>query len=168
MPRRGMAALLHFLVSRILAYHVFGEPDPASGIDDDADSYTVEGGAGQVNVVPAGRRFVPHTLLDIIHAAPGGGIRAGKSDIFAAIAITGETFVRDAHTLVFPIGASMAKAAVNHVPAMQACASCQCRVPDKWIETNGSPVLVDQLEELLRQLDFLGRQRRWWAIGRYP
>ena len=154
--------------TRILTYHVFGEPDPPSGIDDDADTYTVEGGTRQVDAVPTGGRLVPHALLDVIHAAPGSGIGAGQTDILAAISVTGETFVRDTHTLVFPIWAGMTEAAVNHVPAMQACAPGQRVIPDERIETNGCTVLVDQLEQLLRQLNFFCRH--WWRrpIGCYP
>ena len=151
-----------------LTYHIFGEPEPTSGIDDDADAYTVEGSTGQVDAVPTGGWFVPHALLHIIDATPGSGIWTGKTYVLTTIGITGETFVCDTCTLVFTVRTCMTETAVDHVPAMQACAPGKRIVPDKGIETNGGAILINELKELLRDLDFLCRHWWWWPIWFKP
>jgi hypothetical protein len=162
-PRHARSCLLLAL----LTYHIFGEPEPTSGIDDEANAYAVESGTAQMDAVPARWGFIPHALLYIIHAAPGSGIRTGEANVLTTIGITGETFVRDACTLVFPIGAGVTETAVNHIPAMQTGACGQRIVPDKRVEADGSTILVDELEKLLRQLA-LFRSHWWrWSIGRY-
>ena len=130
---------------RHLAYDVFGEPDPASGVDVDADANVVEGSAGQVDAVPAGGRLVDHAFLYGVDAAPGGWIGAREANTLAAVCKL-EAFVGDADALIYAIWAGMAEATMHHVPAMQASASGEGAVPNKWIEAANSTVMVDQGE----------------------
>ncbi len=106
----------------MLAHHVFDEPDPAAGVDEEADAYSVEGSACQVNAVPTGRRFVDHAFLYVVDASPGCWIGTGQANAFAAIAHTVETFVLDPCTLIEAAGAGVAESTVDHVPGMLACA----------------------------------------------
>lgn len=102
----------------MLAYHIFGEPDPATRIDIDADADTMQGRAEQVDTVPASQRFVSHAFLNGVQTGPGGRIRSCAADIFSAVAQAGKTFIGDALVRGTPIGAGMAEATVRHVPAM--------------------------------------------------
>jgi len=124
------------------AYDVLGEPDPAVGGDVDADAYVVEGCAGEVDAVPACWGFVDHAFLDGIDAAPRGRIGACKADAFTAVGEL-EAFVGDAGALIDAVWAGVTEAAVDHVPAMQACAGGECAIPDEGVESPDGAVMVD-------------------------
>src|SRR5712691_7344612 len=117
-----------------------------------------------MDVVPACWTFVHHALLHAVDTGPCRRIGACEANIFAAIG-KGEPFVGDARALVEPVGAGMAEAAVYHVPAMQARATGQGIIPDKWIESSHCPVVIDQSKKLLRQLNLFDCQWGRWAIG---
>lgn len=142
------------------AYQILSEPDIALRINVDADSDSVKGGAEKVDAVPAGWRLVHHALLDIVHAGVRRGIWSGIANAFAAIAVTGEAFVRDALALRASIGAGMAEAAMVHIPAMQASPSGQSSVPGIWVQPACCPITVNKGEKLLGELRFLGAH--WW------
>jgi hypothetical protein len=134
-----------------LTYHVLCEPDPAVGIDINADANTVERLAGQVDVVPAGGAFIHHAFLDGIYVCPGRVRRTGKTDAFTTIG-EGEAFSGDTYALVYSVGTGVAEAAVEHVPTVKARASGQGVIPDESIKATYCSVLVDLGEELLGQL----------------
>ncbi len=127
-----------------LANHIFGKPDPAVGVYEDADADAVEGGAGEVNEVPAVGSLVHHAFLDVVDAAPRCGIGTRLCNVFAAVGVAREALVGDAHTLVFTVGAGVTEAAVGHVPAMEARATSQGCVPGERVETACCPVTVDE------------------------
>ena len=156
-PRQEDCVPLHPLLRRLLlglAHHVFGEPDPASGIHHDSDAYTMQRGARQVDAVPACWRLIDHALLYAVYTGPGCWIGACQADILAAIGEARETFVGDACALIKSIGTGMAETTVNHVPAMQSCTPGKCIIPNKWIKTPNSTIMVDQRKKLLSQLYF--------------
>ena len=101
-----------------LTYHIFGEPDRAARVDIDTDADTIQGGAEQVDTVPASQRLMSHAFLNGGHTGPGGRIWSCLADILSAVAQAGKTFIGDALVLGTPIRAGMAEAAVLHVPAM--------------------------------------------------
>ncbi len=133
-------------------HHIFGEPGPAVGSNIDANADLVKGGAVQVDPVPAGNRLVSHAFLNGVDASPGSRIRSRQADTFCAVSITGIAFISDALEWRTAIRASMVKAAVIHVPAMEKCARSQGAVPGERRQTTGGPFMVDQLEELLGEL----------------
>ena len=137
-----------------LAHHVFGEPDPASGIHHDSDAYTMQRGARQVDAVPACWRLIDHALLYPVYPVPCCWIGACQANILAAIGKTCETFIGDACTLFKSVGTGMAETTVNHVPTMQACTPGKCVIPNEWIQTPNSTIMVDQRKKLLSQLYF--------------
>ena len=49
--------------TNLLAYHIFSEPDPSTGINIDADADTMQGSTEKVDTVPASERLLSHTLL---------------------------------------------------------------------------------------------------------
>ena len=104
--------------ANLLAYHVFSKPDPAAGIDIDTDADTMQGGAEQVDTVPASQRLVSHAFLNGGYTGPGGRIWSCLAYILSAVAQASKTFIGDALVLRTPIRAGMAEAAVLHVPAM--------------------------------------------------
>jgi hypothetical protein len=106
-----------------LANHVLCKPDVSIGINIDADANVVQRLAKEVDAMPARRRFVDHRLLDLSGSFPGCGEGTGVANVFATIRITGKPFCGDAITLLCPIRAGMAEAAMVHIPAMQASAS---------------------------------------------
>src|SRR5438045_9529375 len=121
-PRQEDCVPLHPLLRRLLlalAHHVFGEPDPASGIHHDSDAYTMQRGARQVDAVPACWRLIDHALLYAVYTGPGCWIGACQADILAAIGETRETIRGDECALIKSIGTGMAEPTVNHVPAVQ-------------------------------------------------
>jgi hypothetical protein len=134
-----------------LTYHVLGEPDPAIGIDINADADAVKRLAGQVDVVPAGRAFIHHAFLDGVYVCPGRVGRTGKTDAFTTIG-EGEAFSGDTYALAYPVGAGVAEAAVEHVPAMQARATGEGVVPDERIKAAYRSILVDLGKKLPGQL----------------
>ncbi|SRR6266487_5100800 len=145
-------------------HHIFGEPGPAVGSNIDANADLVQGGAEQVDPVPAANRLVSHAFLNGVDASPGCRVGSRQADTFCAVPITGIAFISDALERRTAIRASMAKAAVIHVPAMEKCARSQGRVPGERWQTTGGPLMVDQLEELLGELlGFCGD--RSWPIG---
>src|SRR5260370_40729601 len=79
--------------TNLLAYHIFGEPDRAAGIDIDADADTMQGRAEQVDTVPTSQRLLSHAFLNGGHTGPGGRIRSFLADIFPAVAEAGEAFI---------------------------------------------------------------------------
>lgn len=136
----------------ILTDQVFGKPDPAIGSDIDADASAVKGSTGQMNAVPAIGWLVNHTLLDGIDIVPRRIGRPGQADALTTIAIAREAFVANAGALTLAIGASVAEAAVVHIPAMEACTSGQGCIPGIGVESAISPILVYLVKEFLRQL----------------
>jgi hypothetical protein len=139
--------------SQVSAHHILGEPDPAPGIHKDPYADTVERGAGQVNEVPACWSLVHHTFLDALDTSPCRRIGSSKADILAAVCKAGETFISDAGTLIESIGASVAEAAVIHIPAVQSRASGKGRIPDKGVKATDCAVVIDQRKKLLSQLN---------------
>jgi hypothetical protein len=135
------------------AHHILGEPDPAPGIHKDSYADTVECGAGQVNEVPACWPLVHHTFLDALDTSPCRWIRSGKGDILATVCKAGEAFISDAGALIESIGASVAEAAVVHIPAVQSRASGKGRIPDKGVKATDCAVVIDQRKKLLSQLN---------------
>lgn len=150
-----------------LTYHILGEPDPAVGIGVNADPDTVERCAGQVDVVPAGGAFIHHAFLDGVYMCPGRIGRTGKTDAFTTIG-EGEAFSGDAYALAYPIGAGVTEAAVEHVPAVQARASCEGVVPGERIKVAHGSVVVDQGEKLLSQLYLFRSHGGGLTIGCVP
>ena len=130
-----------------LAYHLFGEPDPAIGIDIDADADTMQGGAEQVDTVPASQRLVSHAFLNGGYTSPGGWIWSCLADILSAVTQTGKAFIGDALVLRTPIRAGMAEATMLHVPAMEQCTGGQGGVPGERRQATGGTIMIDQLEE---------------------
>ena len=137
-----------------LADHVFGEPDPASSIHHDSDAYAMQRGARQVDAVPACWRLIDHALLYAVYPAPCCWIGACQANTLTAIGKAGETFVGDACTLIKSVGTGVAETTVNHVPTMQSCTPGKCIIPNKWIQTPNSTIMVDQCKKLLSQLCF--------------
>ncbi len=133
-------------------HHIFGEPGPAVGCNIDANADLVQSGAVQVDPVPASNRLVSHAFLNGVDASPGSRVGSRQADTFCAVAITGIAFISDSLEWRTAIRASMAKAAVIHVPAMEKCARSQGGVPGERWQTTGSPLTVDKLEELLGEL----------------
>ena len=146
------------------AHHILGEPDHAAGIHEDPNAETVERGAGQVNEVPARWTLVHHAFLDTIDTSPGIRIGSGEADILAAVRKAGEAFVSDAGALIEPIGAGMAEATVNHIPAVQSSTSGQDRIPGKCVEATDGTVVIDQRKKLLSQLSLFCCQWWWWSV----
>ncbi len=145
-------------------HHIFGEPGPAVGSNIDANADLVQGGAEQVDPVPAAKRLVSHAFLNGVDASPGCRIRSRQADTLCAVAITGKAFISDALEWRTAIRAIMAKAAVIHIPAMEKCPRSQGAVPGERRQTTGGPFMVDQLEELLGELlGFCGD--RSWPVG---
>lgn len=138
--RKGSA--LHFW-GRRLAHHVFGEPEPAVGIDVDADAHLMEGRAEQVDAVPAAERLVGHAFLNRGYTGPGCRIWPGQTDVLPAIASTSKAFVGDTLIWGTTIRAGMTEAAMGHVPAMQQGTGGQGRVPGKGGQATGGAVGVD-------------------------
>src|SRR5579859_69036 len=93
--------------------------------------------------------LIDHALLHCVHPGPGSGIGASKPYIFTAIGKTSEAFVGNAYTLVESIGAGMAKAAMHHIPTVQASTSRQSAIPDKGIEASHGTIMINQGKELL-------------------
>src|SRR5258707_6081634 len=118
-----------------------------------------------MNATSAGRRLVDHALLNCIHVRPGRIGRTGQPDILPAISETGKAFVRNPRRLTLAIRTGMAEATMDHIPTMQACPAGQNRIPDKWVESTGGPILVDLVEQLLGELRFQRCQRRRQTIG---
>src|SRR5436190_1815465 len=133
-------------------HHIFGEPGPAVGSDVDANANLVQGGAEQVNPVPAGNRLMSHAFLNGVDASPGCRIWSRQADTLCAVGISGIAFISYALEWRTAIWAIMAKAAVIHIPAMEKRARSQGAVPGERRQTTGSPLMVDQLEELLGEL----------------
>ena len=106
------------MTTNLLAYHIFTEPDPSAGIDIDADADTMQGSAEKVDTVPASKRLVSHTFLHGINTAPGGRIGSCQADTFSAVAQASEAFIGNTLIRRAAIWASMAEAAVRHIPAM--------------------------------------------------
>ena len=125
------------------AYHILGKPHPAVEIDIDTNPYVMERSAGQVDAVPACGRLIYHALLYRIDTGPGSRVWSCTTDVLTAIREVLKTLVGDANALIQSIGTGVAEAAMNHVPAMQSCASGKRVVPDKWIEASNSPVMVN-------------------------
>ena len=105
--------------TNLLAYHIFGKPDRAAGIDIDTDADTMQGRAEKVDTVPTPERLVSHAFLNGGHTGPGGRIRSCLANIFSAVAQAGKAFIGNALPGCTPIRTGMAEAAVHHVPAMQ-------------------------------------------------
>lgn len=112
----------------------------------------MQGGTEQVDTVPASQRLVSHAFLHSIDASPGSGIWPRQADILSTVAIVGKAFIGDALVWRHAVGAGVAEATVIHIPAMQQRARSQRGVPGEWRQTAGGPIIVDQLEELLREL----------------
>lgn len=83
--------------------------------------------------MPARWGLVDHALLYAVYSGPGCWVGACQANTLTAIGKTCETFVGDACALIKSIGAGMAETAVNHVPAMQACAAGEGVIPDEWV-----------------------------------
>jgi len=128
-----------------LAYDILGKPYPAARIDVDANAYVMERRAGQVNAVPACWRLIYHALLYCVDTVPRSWIWAREANVLAAVCKL-KAFVGDANTLIYAIRASVAESTMNHIPTMQPCPGCERTVPDKWIETSDSTVMINQGE----------------------
>lgn len=102
--------------------------------------------AEQVDAVPACGRFIDHALLNFLYACPGRGKWTGVTDVFTTIAEACEAFVRDTLALVYAVWAGMAEPAMEHIPAMQSCATRQHTIPVIWIQTLLSSIAIDQRE----------------------
>ena len=133
-------------------HHILSKPDPPVGSNIDPDADLVQRSTEQVDPVPSSKRLVSHAFLNGIDARPRRRIRSRHSDILPTVTIARKTFISDALVRRHTIRASMAKAAVIHVPAMEKCAINQGSVPGERRQTTGSPIMVDQLEELLAEL----------------
>ena len=132
---------------KVLADHIFSEPDPSASIDIDSDADTMQGSAEKVDTVPTSERLISHTLLHRIDPGPGGRIGASAADTFTAVAQAGETFIGDALIRRAAIRAGMAESAVRHVPAMQKRTGSQGVVPGERRKPTGCTFVIDQLEE---------------------
>ena len=121
----------------------------------------MQGRAEKVNTVPASEGLVSHAFLNGGYAAPGCRIRSCLTDIFSAVAQAGEAFIGNALIRRTTIRASVAEAAMRHVPAMQKCARGQGSVPGERRQTTGGMIAIDQLEELLAELLRFAGYRRW-------
>src|SRR5260370_17504666 len=86
--------------TNLLAYHIFGEPDRAAGIDIDADADTMQGRAEQVDTVPTSQRLVSHAFLNGGHTGPGGRIPSCLAAIFSPVAQPAASFI--SHSLPQP------------------------------------------------------------------
>ena len=126
-----------------LAYHIFSEPGPSSGINIDTDPDTVQGSAEKVNTVPASKRLVCHALLYRIHTSPGGRIGSCQADAFSAVAQTSKSFIGDTLVRRAAIGAIVAKSAMCHVPAMQQSTGCQGVAPGERRKSTGGTFMID-------------------------
>jgi hypothetical protein len=100
---------------------------------------------GQVDAMPACWRLVYHALLYSIDTRPWARVWSCEANVLATIRKL-KTFISNADALIQPIWTGVAETAMNHVPAMQACASGKRIVPDKWIKAPNSAVLVNQGE----------------------
>src|SRR5579875_84976 len=118
-----------------------------------------------MDVVPAGGRLVRHALLNFVHTQPGSRERPGVADVFSAVGEAGEALGSDAITLWDTIGSGMAEAAVEHVPAMEARAPGQCRIPDIRVEASSGPVAINLREQLSGKLYLLWCHGWWRAVG---
>ena len=134
----------------VLADHILRKPDISIWINVGANADAVQRLAEKMYAMPARRRLIDHRLLDLCCPFPGSGEGTGVADVFAAICIPGKSLCGDAITLLHPIRAGMAEAAMVHIPAMQACASRKRSVPLKRIEAAGCPIAVNLREQLLR------------------
>jgi hypothetical protein len=117
--------------------------------------------AEKVDTVPAAERLVSHAFLNGGYSTPGRRIRPCLTDIFSAVAQAGEAFIGDALVRRTTIRASVAEAAVRHVPAMQKCARGQGSVPGERRQTTDGTIPIYQLEELLAELLRFGGYGRW-------
>lgn len=104
--------------TNLLAYHIFTEPDPSTGINIDTNADTMQGSAEKVDTVPASERLLSHTLLHGIDPGPGGWIGSCSTNTFSAVTQAGEAFIGDALIGRAAIRAGVAESAVRHVPAM--------------------------------------------------
>src|SRR6266700_473481 len=123
-------------------HHIFGEPGPAVGSNIDANADLVQGGAEQVDPVPAANRLVSHAFLNGVDASPGCRVGSRQADTFCAVPITGIAFISDALERRTAIRASMAKAAVIHVPAMEKCGVGVGTGVAMWLEIDGIGIEV--------------------------
>jgi hypothetical protein len=138
--------------TNLSAYHIFTEPDPSAGIDINTDADTMQSSAEKMDTVPASERLVSHTLLHGIDPGPGGRIGPSSADTFSTVAQASEAFIGDALIRGAAIRASVTKAAVRHIPAMQKRTRGKCVVPGERREPTGGTFVIDQLEELLGEL----------------
>jgi hypothetical protein len=138
--------------TNLLAYHIFTEPDPSSGINIDADADTMQGSTEKVDTVPASERLLSHTLLHGIDPGPGCRKRPCSTNTFSAVAQACEAFISDALIRRAAIRTGMAESAVRHVPAMQKRSGGQGVIPGKRSEPTGGTFVIYQLEELLGEL----------------
>src|SRR5437764_15370160 len=99
-----------------------------------------------MTVMPGTCSFIQHALWHVLNLQSGWVEWSGHPDIFAAIREARETLVRDTRALIQAVGTGMTKAAVEHIPAMQACSACQCSIPYECIKSAHRPVVVDQIK----------------------
>lgn len=126
----------------------------------------MQGGAEEVNAVPARRRLVLHTFLDGVDAAPGRRIWPGLANILSTVGVASKAFISNALVWRHAVGTVVTETAVIHVPAMQERAGGQRGVPGKRRQTAGSAILVDQREKLTGKLLGFGanRGRSPWSV----
>jgi|SRR5579872_5188049 len=132
--------------------HILSKPQPPIRSNINADAHLVQGGAEQMDAVPAAERLVRHAFMNRGDASPGSWIGTRQTDILAAVAIAGKTFIGDTLVLRHTIGTGMAEAAVILVPTVQQCTRSQRSIPCERRQSTGRPIVVDQLEELRSDL----------------
>src|SRR5438552_3855270 len=86
-------------ISISLRHQILSKPDIPGRININTNSYTIEGRTGQVNAMPACRRFVDHALLNTVHPVISSGVWPGPTDAFAAIGIACKALIGDALAL---------------------------------------------------------------------
>src|SRR5712692_2508666 len=128
----------------MLTYQILGEPHPAMRVDVEADPDAMQCFARQMNVMPSRWSLIHHAFLYRVDIGPGGIGWSCQTNVFAAIGEACETLVSDALVLCPSIGTGVAEATMVHVPAVQARAASQRRVPDKYRESTHCPVMVHQ------------------------
>lgn len=128
----------------ILTHQILGEPHPAMRINVEANSDAMQGFARQMNEMRSRRSLIHHAFLYSIDIGPGRVGRPCQPDVFTPIGKACETLIRDTDGRVYTIWTGVAEATMKHIPAVQASAACQGRIPYKRVETTYRPVVVHQ------------------------
>src|SRR5712692_6875742 len=113
-------------------------------VDRDANSDAMQCFARQMNGMPSRWSLIHHAFLYCVDSGPGEIRWSCQTNVFAAIGEACETLVSDALVLCPSIGTGVAEATMVHVPAVQARAASQRRVPAKYRESTHCSVKVHQ------------------------